>query len=484
MICSNHPTTWGFLLGILLACSPFGLGQAPRFTISPETTYFTEPRTEDDRVDYARILNEYHSRGVQLDDNAVVILYQASGRMNQKEAFFEALGVPGFNEPDQHFEGWKDQDNTAYDTAIAEPWTATDHPDLVEWLEKNEKVMGLIFEASLKNGYYSPWVVDKNGSLFDVILPGVQVARDFARAFSLRAMLKLGQGDTTGAWNDLMVVHRLGRLVARGPSLIERLVGISLERLAMSGELKIISAHANSSKLALYRLDLDRLADRVSLVDRVNFGERLMCIDLLTLVASRKYSLENLVLMGGAAQLPRESLEWIHENVDWDDILRLANRHYSAVVETLSKPSFAEQSQSVQIPAKHSPEETLAILRDSEKLRKLSPAELTELIAPWFVSSIAVSQDAIVRSHFSIEQITQNLLTAFALTDWLRKNGSYPDSLDRLTPEYLPNRPIDLFTGKPLAYERNAQGCRFFSIGPNSTDQDDDLVVELGSVEK
>jgi len=481
----SYPFTGIILTGMILACFSIGHGQDLRFTISPETTYFTEPRTEGGRVDYAKIINEYQSRGVQVDDNAVVLLYQASGRIKQNDAFYEALGVTGFIEPDQILQDLNVDFAGDLSNAIENPWTAQDHPELLQWLENNDKAMDLIFAASLKNGYYSPYVVGKNEPLMNVNLPGVQEARVFAMVFTCRAMLRLGQGNTTAAWNDLMVVHRLGRLVARGPSIIERLAGISIERLAITSELKLISAYANSSKLTLYRFELERLAQRVPLIDSINLGARLISLDMLTILAAEKFSFERYFdLMGGAPQLPEETMRYIDANLNWDDILRLNNLHYSAILEKLSKPSFSEQSKKINIPTKYTPEESGAIIRDIEQLRKLSKAELTDLVAPWFVASLAGSQETIVGNQFAVEQTSQNLLVAFALTEWLRKNGSYPDSLDLLTPEYLINKPLDLFTGEPLAYKRTEQGCRFYSVGPNSAEDRDDIVVELGLGQK
>ena len=42
---------------------------------------------------------------------------------------------------------------------------------------------------------------------------------------------------TTQAWEDLQSCHRLGRMIARGPTLIDYLVGITINSIAAGGDL-------------------------------------------------------------------------------------------------------------------------------------------------------------------------------------------------------------------------------------------------------
>ena len=60
-----------------------------------------------------------------------------------------------------------------------------------------------------------------------VPLPGVWQCRELADALTARALLHTCEGHTEQAWQDLLACHRLARLVARGPTLIESLVALS-----------------------------------------------------------------------------------------------------------------------------------------------------------------------------------------------------------------------------------------------------------------
>jgi len=76
--------------------------------------------------------------------------------------------------------------------------------------------------------------------------------------------------------------------------------------------------------------------------------------------------------------------------------------------------------------------------------------------------------DAVDRS----EQIQRNLHLAFALAAYKADHGKYPLKLDALAPKYLPQIPLDLFTGKALIYRPAANGYLLYSFGPNGQDDE------------
>ena len=51
-----------------------------------------------------------------------------------------------------------------------------------------------------------------------------------------------------------------------------------------------------------------------------------------------------------------------------------------------------------------------------------------------------------------------------------QKNGAYPDTLDKLAPEFLENISVDPFTGKALIYHKADAGFILYSVGPNQQD--------------
>jgi hypothetical protein len=60
--------------------------------------------------------------------------------------------------------------------------------------------------------------------------------------------------------------------------------------------------------------------------------------------------------------------------------------------------------------------------------------------------------------------------TGLALKIYKGKYGYYPDSLDKLKPEFLPEIPLDPFTGKSLIYRKTANSVLVYSVGENLKD--------------
>jgi len=50
------------------------------------------------------------------------------------------------------------------------------------------------------------------------------------------------------------------------------------------------------------------------------------------------------------------------------------------------------------------------------------------------------------------------------------EHGAYPADLARLVPEYMPEMPIDPWTGKPMLYARVPEGYKLYAAGPNKRD--------------
>ena len=84
-----------------------------------------------------------------------------------------------------------------------------------------------------------------------------------------------GEAKFDEAWQDLLACHRLGRLVARGATLIEGLFGIAIDQTASQADLAYIERANLTSKQVLDRLkDLQNLPPMPPLADKIDIGER------------------------------------------------------------------------------------------------------------------------------------------------------------------------------------------------------------------
>ena len=221
--------------------------------------------------------------------------------------------------------------------ATKRPWAAKDHPPIAAWLEANETPLALVVEATRRPDYYNPLVSrhsDKEpGSLIRALLPSVQKCRELATALTARAMLRVGEGKLDDAWQDLLACHRLGRLVGRGGTLIEALVGFAIDQIASNADLVYLErADLTSEQIQDRRKDLQGLPPTPPLADKIDLEERFTYLDSAQLV--RRSGLGTLdALLNG--QKPDASAEKALAAIDWAPVLRNGNRWFDRMAAAL-----------------------------------------------------------------------------------------------------------------------------------------------------
>ena len=478
----------------------------PKFTIGKETTYVNGPLYEDGTIDYPTALNERLRKGVTSDNNAFVLLWKALGPRPEgykmPAEYFKWLGIDEPPEKGDYFvpqsryarEQLKIEpgpaleafQNEEIDRASARPWTAKQYPRVAGWLKANEKPLALVVQAIERPQYFSPLVPKrtKEGSsgLISALLPAVQKCRELAQALTLRAMLAAGEGRYDDAWRDLLGCHRLGRLVARGSTLIEGLVGIALDAVASNADLALLERAGADPKVDVktiqgWQRDLRQLPPMPKLADKVDLGERFGSLDSFMLVA--RGGLPALEALSGGPP-PKDAnplMKHALDDVDWDPALRLANRWFDRIVFALSIQDRAprqRQLHRIDEDLKKQRKELMesgamgtmlfGILTTNEKRGEVVGKVMITLLMP----AILKVQQAYDRS----EQIQRNLHVAFALACYHREHGRYPDKLDALAPKYLERVPQDLFSGRGLIYRPADKGYLFYSIGVNGRDDE------------
>jgi hypothetical protein len=478
--------------------------RTPRFTISKETTYVTGPVDKDGCIDYAAALNERLGKGVGPADNANVLLWKAfgprpAGRPMPPE-FFKWMGVETppergdyYIDPlrylKEHPEAKPDKETAEIlndmDRASVRPWTERDYPYLAAWLKANERPVGLVVKATSRPQYYSPLVAAPTaagpGGLLSALLPGVQKCRALAQALTIRAMLRVGQGRPDEAWQDLLACHRLGRLLARGGTLIEALVGIAIDNVAANSDVAFLDrARLNAKQTKDCLRDLQGLPPVPALADRVNLGERFLFLDTVMMI--NRHGLEYLegISAGRKPRAPRAKAQDTLAGVDWDPALRNANRWYDRLASAMRlQDRAAREKQFNRI------DEELKGLKASLRTSGDLPGDLLKavaaegtaakargkLIGDLLISLLMPAIRKVQQAGDRIEQVQRNLHVAFALAAYQREHGNYPKTLDALAPKYLPHVPPDLFSGKALVYHPSEKGYLLYSVGVNGRDE-------------
>jgi hypothetical protein len=491
----------------------------PRFTVSKETTYITGPVDADGYIDYAAALNKRLGEGIRPTDNANVLLWKAIGPRPEGATvpaeYFELLGVKPPPEKGEYLgnlyaylkERLKaDPDEPAdkavddqMDRASQRPWTARQYPHIAAWLKANDRPLAVAVEATRRPQYFSPLVPKQTkqgpGGLLTALLPGAQKCRGLAQALATRAMLRVGEGRHDEAWQDLLACHRLGRLVARGGTLIETLIGIAIDAVADSADLAYLQAAKLEARTIKDRLrDLRKLQPMPPVADMMALTERFVFLDtVMTLNRSGINQLEALAVGKLPQPVAAEGKRPL-ENIDWDPALRNANRWFSRVAAAmrLKDRSLREQHldrierELKQLKASAGDWGTLA----RTVLAEGTPARARgKLIGDQLLCLLMPALRKVEEAHDRAEQLQHNLQVAFALAAYRREHGRYPKELAALAPDYLTTVPPDLFSGKALVYRPGKDGYLLYSVGVNGRDEQgrsyeddppgDDLTVRM-----
>jgi hypothetical protein len=451
------------------------------------------------KADYEARLNDILGKGITPEKNAVVLLWKAfgptpEGGNGMPAEFFKRLGIPEPPKQGDYFVGMyryladhlkldrddHDPINDQQGWATKQPWAAKDYPQVAAWLKLNEKPLVVVVEASKRPDYYNPLVSRKTekdpGALIGVLLPGVQKCRELGAALCARAMLKVEEGKYDEAWQDLLAAHRLGRLVARGGTLIEALVGIAVDTVASNAELAYLERAKLSSKQILDRLkDLRELPLMPSMADKIDTGERHMYLDSLQLIRRGGVGqLEGLADGKGRKPTPEE-LQAL-AMIDWEPAIKTGNKFYDRMAAAIRLKDRAEREKAFdKIEA-----DLKTLKRDAanqariigDVLRGKDPGkDIGKAIGDILICLLMPAIQKVQSSRDRSEQIERNLHIAFAMAAYHRDTGRYPAKLDDLAPKYLATVPDDIFTGKPLTYKPTEKGYLFYSVGQNGKDE-------------
>jgi hypothetical protein len=487
---------------ILLALVAADDKPAPKFPVGKETTFVTGPLDRNGYIDYEAALNDRLGKGITPEKNANVLLWKAlgptpEGGNGMPAEYFKRLGI---DEPPRsgdylislgtflkdHAKLDPGQFDAVFDQqsrAGQRPWAAKDFPHIAAWLKANEKPLAMAVEATKRPDYFNPLVSRKSekepGSLIGALLPNVQKCREIASSLAARALLLVGEGRFDEAWQDLLACHRLGRLVSRGATLIEALVGIAIDQVASNAELAYLErAKLNAQQVRDRLKDLQGLPPMAPLADKLDLGERIVYLDSLQLVRRGGVGyLEG--LSGGPGKKPSAEELKALDKIDWTPALRNGNRWYDrlAAASRLNDRAAREKefdkiddelkALKKEVTQSAGLAKLLSLAVGVEQPDKMVGKAIGDVLISLLMPAVRKVQSAYDRS----EQVQRNLHVAFALAAYQRDNGRYPAKLDELAPKYLAAVPDDLFAGKPLVYRPAEKGYLLYSVGVNGKDE-------------
>ncbi len=352
------------ILGLLLLYSAwFFLLRTPPLIISTKTTRITGPLTADGRIDFLKAIEDRVTPPeLATDDNGYRDFVRNFGddssrrvpanREFYRKQLYEKLGLdpnvpPTLTLPQEpqsvllsHFTKTKvDDPYTEADNAIGKPWTLDGLPMLADWLKETEAPLDAVAEAVRKPVFFTPLLRSpdpKSEDLIAAILPEIQEYRSLARCFSARAMYRIGSGNIDGAIDDKLASYRLGRHIAHRGSMIQLLVGISIEGMAAALPVGANPEHPLTEKQIQRLLDgLDTLPSRSSLGD-VYEWERFYGLSGIQGIYHDKLSFATLADLAGSQKFFALAVF----SCNWNIVFRRANELYDSLSTPESRAKY------------------------------------------------------------------------------------------------------------------------------------------------
>ncbi len=442
---------------------------APELVISRETTYITEPLTPEGLPDYVACLNRRLSRGVTPENNAAVLLLQAAGRKIDDflipAEMFHALGMevppPGSmwrsvaqQEVALIRQGQLPQGYNKWHRCFSRPWRREDAPLVDRMLENNARSLELAYQASLRPRLFVPIIVAPGKPLGNRNKDIQSIVRVAVWDLRLRAMQHLGHGRVEDAWRDVLAIKRLGQLVVQLSSL-------ALARQCEDSAATVVRALLSRTRLtepAAARL-LQQWRGHPPALNLAESFEQFARFALLDLALHLYHR------PGSRAGRPGTSPAGVlHRGLDINYILRRINRRVDrsiALARRQSLPAIDRQCRQWSRQA-----DTALQSRLRRLLALFNRTARSDLVAEEFFNPrtkslyfLKLEEATAYQKHLMVE-------TALALTVYRARHGHYPEKLDALVPELLPQVPPDLFApGRQMGYRRQPNGFLLFALG-------------------
>jgi hypothetical protein len=485
---------------VLLMLFVFQLfGPSPGIIVSPQTTRITSPLRPDGLPDFEQHVLDQMRAGVTPENNAAALLWPAlwPGELDppQYAPIAAELGLDSVPSPadavvpvHKHIQSWvasqppasddpdlnntevAKQESAIEDQVMYRPWTSDQFPWLAQWVKENQEPLDQMVAASKRPRCYIPSPTMLNGQndpLIAILLPGVQSIRETARSLTARAMWHVGEKRPKDAWQDLLAIHRIGRLAAQGPTLIDQLVGIAIDGIAAEGTITMLGESQFTPDQARQILsDLEALESFTGMAPCMDDMERLSFLDIVTRFSRGELNKEALQWFGNG-----EVLDLLrHVRVNWNVVLREGNRWFDRYAEAAELPTYEARRQAFDQLENDIQQLAHRIGPGTLVSSVLNPSIRNDTVASILISQFLPAVNAAMAAQDRANAKLDLLRLAAALAVYRAEEGNYPDKLDELVPGILAKLPVDLYHAKPFIYRRIGEGYLLYTAGPNGQD--------------
>jgi len=340
------------------------------------------------------------------------------------------------------------------------------------WVQEHNDALELIIEGSQRPYYWRTYESNDEspGEMMGVLTPNLSDFRRLAFSLRLRIWLNAEQGRFKDAFDDAKSCYRFGQQIRGDKTLIEQLVGIAIEALAVRTIRDIVGGYEiDSTVLADLQDSFEQIvagkdftvsleAEKLCVYDEIQRcftedrfgGGHLYLSRLGTFKNDFQIGVEEIVVetIFSPRGWPRV-VKVLFAHPDKEQTREMADRYYDFWGELYHKTPGQIRAEGI----------------DAEK-------EAMEIIKGNVLLQIFASAFARVNEIANRNKIdVYATVTILSLLRYQKDKGSYPNDLQQLiTAGYLKQLPMDSFSDKPLVYKKTDDNFILYSVGPNFTD--------------
>jgi hypothetical protein len=303
-----------------------------------------------------------------------------------------------------------------------------------ELLQQHQANMRGLHEAAAHGGTARYPVKFEDG--LSALLPHAQSLRAGARMLVLEAHVHAHRGDAHAAAESIHALDRLAGSLEQEPLLISQLVRIAIGGISSSLCCDLLPDVEFSEEDLLRMGEEYRTRRYATGHHRALLGERVMGIT----------AFENPQTLGKPLPAP---VNWIR-----NDDLGLYLELMELAIAASQKPYF------------HARPEYRSISQRMEAVLGGGPNKFRYVRTALLVPGLDAVAVAAARGDFGGDAAA----TAIAIERYRRRHHAWPERLDELVPEFLPQVPTDPFDGRPVRYVVQPDKYLLYSVGRDGVD--------------
>ena len=341
-----------------------------------------------------------------------------------------------------------------------------------EWLREYNDALALIIEGSQKPYYWRTYESDAEnpGEMSGILPPNLSEFRNLAYSLCWRAWLSAEQGRFEDAFDDMKSLYRFGQHIRGDKTLIEQLVGIAIEALAVRTIRDIVGEYEiDSTVLADFQRDFEQIiadenftisfkAERLTMYDEIQrcftsdrIGKGHLYLPRFRKMSDLTGSYENGEGLEYFVFDLLASAPFLFTHPNKEETLESTNELYDYWEQLCRKTAVQRHAESDAI---------------DDKLEELLSGNI-------FLGTLTPAVRRVIEIGNRLPTDIGATLTLIAILRHKKDSGRYPQNLNQLvTAGYLKQLPMDSFSDKPLVYKKTDDNFVLYSVGPNFTDDE------------